>query len=112
MGGSLFSNWTPYTLIPVVTNACGGLVVGLVTKYAGGVRKGFALIAGIVITGLAQYLVDGKELGTKTLYGVLLVSAAIYLHASFPPRPVAAEKKDDREEESKEESKKEGKKTK
>lgn len=27
--------------------AFGGLVVGLVTKYAGGVVKGFALIAGM-----------------------------------------------------------------
>jgi hypothetical protein len=68
-------------------------VVGLVTKYAGGVVKGFALIAGtctsaiarfpsvrvpdcsyclqclagILVTGLAQFLVDGKPLGPKDL---------------------------------------------
>ena len=47
--------------------AMGGLVVGLVTKYAGGVVKGFALIAGIIITGVAQWLVDGKPLGGKDL---------------------------------------------
>jgi hypothetical protein len=43
----------------------GGLVVGLVTKYAGGVVKGFALIAGIIITGFAQYLLEQKPLGQE-----------------------------------------------
>lgn len=32
--------------ISFIEKAFGGLVVGLVTKYAGGVVKGFALIAG------------------------------------------------------------------
>ena len=49
--GALFQNWTPMLLIPVVCNAFGGVVVGLVTKHSGGVVKGFALIAGIVLTG-------------------------------------------------------------
>lgn len=65
--GSFFSNWSLYTLIPVITNGFGGIVVGQVTKYAGGVVKGFALIAGIAITGIAQWLVDGKPLGLKDL---------------------------------------------
>jgi hypothetical protein len=34
------------TLSLSLSQALGGLVVGLVTKYAGGVVKGFALIAG------------------------------------------------------------------
>lgn len=51
MSGHLFDNWDTFTILPVITNAFGGLVVGMVTKYAGGVVKGFALIAGIVITG-------------------------------------------------------------
>ena len=33
--------WTVRTWIPIVTNAAGGVLVGLVTKYAGSVRKGF-----------------------------------------------------------------------
>lgn len=81
----LFSNWTLVTILPVVTSTCGGLLVGLVMKYADGVVKGFALIAGILITGLAQFLIEGKPLGSKSLYGVLLVSASIYLHSKFPP---------------------------
>ncbi|CAA3016912.1 CMP-sialic acid transporter 5-like [Olea europaea subsp. europaea] len=34
-----FDGWTPLTLIPVSLNAVGGILVGLVTSYAGGVRK-------------------------------------------------------------------------
>ena len=57
----------------------------MVTKYAGGVVKGFALIAGIVVTGVAQWVLEGKALQTKDYVAVILVSFAIYLHGSFPP---------------------------
>jgi len=77
----LFANWDLLTLIPVSTNAAGGVIVGLVTKYAGGVTKGFALIAGIVITGLVQWVVENKPLGPKDWIAVLLVSVSIYLHS-------------------------------
>jgi solute carrier family 35 (UDP-sugar transporter), member A1/2/3 len=65
LAGGLFNHWTLMTLIPVTTNAFGGLVVGLVTKYAGGVVKGFALIAGLIVTGIAQWIVENKPLQNK-----------------------------------------------
>ncbi|KAH9670064.1 UDP-N-acetylglucosamine transporter ROCK1 [Citrus sinensis] len=34
-----FYGWTPLTLIPVIFNSLGGILVGLVTSHAGGVRK-------------------------------------------------------------------------
>ncbi|CAI5504333.1 unnamed protein product [Closterium sp. Naga37s-1] len=34
-----FHAWTPLTIIPALSNAIGGILVGLVTKYAGGVKK-------------------------------------------------------------------------
>lgn len=58
--------------------------MGQVTKYAGGVVKGFALIAGIIVTGIAQWIVDGKPLGNKDLLAVILVSVSIFLHSKFP----------------------------
>ena len=42
-------------------------MVGQVTKYAGSVVKGFALIAGIVISALVQFAVEHKPLGLKDL---------------------------------------------
>lgn len=69
-------------------------MVGQVTKYAGGVVKGFALIAGIIVTGIAQWVVDGKPLGLRDLAAVLLVSLSIYLHAKYPVKKVEADKKE------------------
>ena len=88
-----FSSWSLYTLIPVVTNAYGGLIVGLVTKHAGGIVKGFALIAGLLVTGVAQYFVEGKPLGLKDLAGGILVSLAIVLHSNNPPKKLDEDEK-------------------
>ena len=41
-------------LVPIVTNACGGLLVAQVTYHAGPVKKGFAIVFGILVTSLAQ----------------------------------------------------------
>ena len=35
-------------VLHMILQAFGGVVVGFVTKYAGGVVKGFALIAGVI----------------------------------------------------------------
>eukprot|EP00565_Helicotheca_tamesis_P004532 CAMPEP_0185728054 /NCGR_PEP_ID=MMETSP1171-20130828/3545_1 /TAXON_ID=374046 /ORGANISM="Helicotheca tamensis, Strain CCMP826" /LENGTH=228 /DNA_ID=CAMNT_0028396717 /DNA_START=8 /DNA_END=691 /DNA_ORIENTATION=+ len=49
-----FQHWTPATIIPIITNSAGGILVGLVTKHAGSVKKGFALIFGLVLSGVLQ----------------------------------------------------------
>ena len=38
-----FYGWTPLTLIPVIFNALGGILVGLVTSHAGGFGRGLSL---------------------------------------------------------------------
>lgn len=43
--------WTLLTMVPIVTYALGGIIVGLVMKHAGAVQKGFAIMGGIVLTG-------------------------------------------------------------
>ncbi len=54
----LLQGWTAHTWIPILTQAAGGVIVGLVTKHAGGVKKGFALIAGIALTAFVQAVVQ------------------------------------------------------
>jgi len=90
-----FDQWTVHTLIPIFTNAAGGIVVGLVTKYAGSVRKGFALIFGMLLSGVVQAALDEHEEGraaisTEEIIGGLLASMSLYLHATNPyvPPPV------------------------
>jgi UDP-sugar transporter A1/2/3 len=93
-----FQEWTPFTLIPILTNAMGGIVVGLVTKYAGSVRKGFALIFGMLLTGIIQSTLDSSVVGDgassssssssglsmEQIVGGLLASLSLWLHATHP----------------------------
>ena len=76
--------WTPQTWIPVLTNASGGIIVGLVMQSAGSIVKGFALIAGILVTALTEYALDGTPLGSRHATSTALVCVSIYLHTSFP----------------------------
>lgn len=55
---SALQGWTRLTWVPILTQAWGGIIVGLVTKHAGGVKKGFALIAGIALTAFVQAVVQ------------------------------------------------------
>ncbi|CAM9368531.1 unnamed protein product [Discosporangium mesarthrocarpum] len=76
--------WTPYTLVPLFSQALGGMVVGQVTKHAGSVQKGFALIAGILVTAAVQTVLENSSLSATHWIAAVLVAAGTYLHASFP----------------------------
>lgn len=81
-------NWTPQTWIPIFTGASGGVLVGLVTKHAGSVRKGFALIFGMLIAALLQAAVDEQQsISAAQLLGGVLAASSLYLHATNPPKP-------------------------
>jgi UDP-sugar transporter A1/2/3 len=75
-----WEDWNVSTIIPIVTNAAGGIVVGLVTKYAGSVRKGFALIFGIFISGVFQNKVSKEQ-----WIGGVLAALSLWMHAVHPP---------------------------
>ena len=68
--------------IPIFTNAAGGILVGIVTQRAGGVKKGMALICGICLTGLVEYLFGMKSVSFETFFAVLLVCLSIWIHIS------------------------------
>jgi len=81
----LFARWTWHTLIPVLTQGLGGIVVGLITKTAGGVRKGFAVICGLIFTCLMKFFVYNQPLSLPVCLAVPLVGGSIFLHANYPP---------------------------
>jgi len=85
---TFFSNWTPETFIPVITSSIGGILVGLVTKHAGSVRKGFALIFGLLISGILQ--ANGAGIGTHQIVGGLLAAASLWMHTLHPYKPLPA----------------------
>mmetsp|Transcript_23390 Transcript_23390/g.53382 ORF Transcript_23390/g.53382 Transcript_23390/m.53382 type:complete len:266 (+) Transcript_23390:602-1399(+) len=82
--GDADGGWNHTMLIPILFQACGGLFVGLVTKYAGSVRKGFALLVGIVLTGIFQAGLVGRPITMEQIYGTFLVIVATYLHLTNP----------------------------
>lgn len=89
-----FDQWTLQTLIPVFTNAVGGIVVGLVTKYAGSVRKGFALIFGMILTGVVQSIKDGLPLSPSHIVGGCLAACSLWMHSTNPYQAPVRQKQD------------------
>jgi len=80
-----FDKWSLLTMVPILTNSAGGILVGLVIKYAGTIRKGFALIFGILISGIVQSLIDeDKSLSKEDIAGGALAALSLWMHATFP----------------------------
>lgn len=80
-----FDEWTLFTLVPILTNSAGGILVGLVIKYAGTVRKGFALIFGILLSGIVQSILDEeKTLSKEEVAGGVLAAVSLWMHATNP----------------------------
>lgn len=87
-----WNGWTLTTWIPILTNSIGGIVVGLVTKYAGSVRKGFALIFGMFLSGVVQAFITAEGVSIEQVVGGVLAGLSLWLHATNPYTP--KEKKD------------------
>ncbi|KAF3626709.1 CMP-sialic acid transporter 5 [Capsicum annuum] len=70
-------------LIPVVLNAVGGILVGLVTSYAGG---GFVIVSALLVTALLQLIFDGKPPSPYCLVALPLVMISISIYQKYPYR--------------------------
>ncbi|KAG2527192.1 hypothetical protein BBO99_00003647 [Phytophthora kernoviae] len=80
----VFEGCNYYTLIPVVSNALGGILVGTVTKHVGGVLKSFALICGIAFTAFVESYVYGAVLPQEVFIAAGLVAISMTIYSSFP----------------------------
>jgi UDP-sugar transporter A1/2/3 len=74
-----FDEWTYLTIFPILTNAAGGILVGLVIKFAGTVQKGFALIFGILLSGILQ-----GSLSREEIVGGILAGVSLWMHSTYP----------------------------
>jgi solute carrier family 35 (UDP-sugar transporter), member A1/2/3 len=83
-GASWYVGWTSKTWIPIVVNAIGGVLVGLVTKCSGVVQKGFALIIGMFLSGLLQNKFSIESVTKQQWIGGLLAAISIWMHTSYP----------------------------
>mmetsp|Transcript_24263 Transcript_24263/g.67202 ORF Transcript_24263/g.67202 Transcript_24263/m.67202 type:complete len:332 (+) Transcript_24263:107-1102(+) len=82
-----WNGWTATTWIPILTNSIGGIVVGLVTKYAGSVRKGFALIFGMFLSGVVQAFITAEGVSVEQIVGGVLSASSLWMHATNPHVP-------------------------
>ena len=57
-------------------------------KHAGGVRKGFSILAGILLTGYIDVMVAGNPLTVRKMVALPIVLGASYLHIVSPVRMV------------------------
>jgi solute carrier family 35 (UDP-sugar transporter), member A1/2/3 len=96
LANGFWDGWTIYTFIPIITNSAGGIIVGLVTKYAGSVRKGFALIFGIFLSGIIQAIMQSdKQISKEQILGGTIAAISLYLHAANPPAIIVKNLKQD-----------------
>lgn len=100
--------------IPILFNAVGGILVGLVTAHAGGVRKasgyllldyrsfkvtllslllmillcmqGFVIVSALLVTALLQFVFDGKPPSFYCLLSMPLVISSIFIYQKYPYR--------------------------
>ncbi|KAI4345243.1 hypothetical protein L6164_012383 [Bauhinia variegata] len=79
-----FYGWTSLTLIPIISNALGGILVGLVTSQAGGVRKGFVIVSALLVTALLQFVFEGKPPSLYCLIALPLVVSSISIYQNYP----------------------------
>eukprot|EP00945_MAST-04E_sp_MAST-4E-sp1_P003473 g3473.t1 len=71
---------TMMTLIPLVTNASGGIFVGQVTKHAGSVRKVFCVVGGIFTTAIVRLLLFDDPVNPKIFACIPVVLFSLILY--------------------------------
>ncbi|CAE8646539.1 unnamed protein product, partial [Polarella glacialis] len=73
----LFALWTPSTLLPVVTLGCGGILVGVVTKAVGSVRKALTVTVGLLLSAAFRTAWLGRPPSLRLCISILLVVAGM-----------------------------------
>lgn len=72
------------TFIPIIVKSTGGILTALVHKYSGSVMKGFALVLGLVFSGVLQTIIDDRDLCWSQVAGTMLVLLSSWLHFTNP----------------------------
>lgn len=73
----------------IILQACGGLLVAVVIKYADNILKGFATSLAIVISCIASIYIFDFELNLQFTVGAAFVIFSIFLYGYTPKKQVA-----------------------
>lgn len=75
-----FASWTPGTMLPVMAQSAGGILVGALTKAVGSVRKGLVITVGLLLSTLARVFFDGRPLPKSSCFALVLVILGVRLY--------------------------------
>jgi len=83
------------SFIVILNQSVGGILVGLVTKYLGAVKKSFGIIFGIALTVIFQsiFCANYTRVGANQYAGCILAAISLFLHSSFPFQTTEAVKR-------------------
>lgn len=92
----LFYGYDYFIDYVVVLQACGGLIVAMVVKYADNILKGFATSLAIIISCVASIYIFDFVLTFQFSLGAALVIFSIFLYGYTPPQPAKTVLEDER----------------
>lgn len=79
-----FAGWTALTLAPAFSAAIGGVLVGEITKRLGSIAKGFAVVCGLVLTGVLQAAAEGRAPPPSRVACLVVIVASTVAHTTHP----------------------------
>ncbi|KAH6559707.1 hypothetical protein BASA60_000488 [Batrachochytrium salamandrivorans] len=79
--GGIFQGFTLWTIVIVILQALGGLIVAIVVKSADNIVKGFATCISIVLSSLLSVWLFGNSVSHVFMLGVTLVIGSTLLYA-------------------------------
>ena len=81
----VYESWTAWALVPVLSSAIGGILVGESTKRLGSIAKGFAVTCGLVLTGVFQSVLAGEAPPRAHVVSLIVIVISTWMHTAFPP---------------------------
>ncbi|RLN59986.1 hypothetical protein BBJ28_00001368 [Nothophytophthora sp. Chile5] len=91
--GGMWEGWSALTLVALLCQALGGVLVGFVIRDCGNVEKSFAVVGGMGLTALLESQFNGKPFGHQALVAMALVAISTALYTLNPPVETAGDAK-------------------
>ena len=89
--GGLFQGYAPIVLLLILNNACVGLAISAILKFANNLVRVFAHTAAMLLTMVLESMFMGAPVSPQLLTSIVIVSSSTYLYNIHPPpKPVAA----------------------
>jgi len=83
-----FGGYSRYTILVILDQSFGGLLVATVVKYADTILKGFATSIAILVGGIMSAIIFGLMPSFKFISGVVIVIIAVLLYNKPQPSPL------------------------